>query len=54
MKINKRLLELWDQIDPIVVKLKPGEKRQIGNWIVEKTEGGIILVYEVLNGDEED
>jgi len=51
MRINKRLLELWKQLDPIVVELKPGERRQVGNWIVEKTEGGIILIYEVVQNE---
>jgi len=51
MRISKKLLEVWKQIDPIIVELKPGEKRRVDNWIVEKTEGGIVIIYEASEGE---
>jgi len=49
------LLELWKQIEPtVVLELKPGEKKQVGKLIVEKTEEGDIVIYELSDGDEED
>jgi len=50
---NRKLLELWKQIDPIVVELRPGEKRRVDNWIVEKTEGGIIIIYEIVEHEQD-
>lgn len=47
MSTNKELVEIWKQIEPIVVELKPGELKRVGNRIVEKTEDERIIIYEI-------
>jgi len=47
MSTNEELAEIWKQIEPIIVELKPGELKRIGNRIVEKTEDERIIIYEI-------
>jgi len=45
----EELKKIWKQIEPVVVNLQPGELRRVDNLIVEKTENGKIIVYEIVN-----
>jgi len=47
----EELKRVWKQVEPVAVSLRPGELRRIGNWIVEKTEDGKIIVYEIENDE---
>jgi len=51
---KEELLEVWKQIEPTVVELKPGELRKLDNKrIVEKTEDGKIVIYEVVDYEQD-
>jgi len=47
----EKLKEVWKQVEPVAVSLRPGELRRVGNWIVEKTEDGRIVIYEIEDGN---
>jgi len=49
MSTNEELSKVWKQIEPIVVELKPGELKRVGNWIVEKTEDEKLIIYEIVD-----
>jgi len=34
-------------VEPTVVELTPGERRVVGNYVVEKTKDGKIVLYEL-------
>jgi len=43
--VKGSILDFWKQVEPVVVSLKPGEIKRVGDLIIEKKQDGTIAIY---------